>query len=195
LINDYIIFHKFSIKDQIGKQNMAAGIVQAANVVALGIIIQSAIRWVGYEDWRGLFPVVLIFLCGQGLLLLVTRMRSAIYSRRNDGAPLQNAFEDGNIALAVRYMGHLVGASIAISTAGGFSIHVEELLMQSVVSWLLIAIVMVLLLSAISAMARVIILHNIDVVEEVDRQQNIGVAAIEASLFVAIGLILNSALI
>ena len=195
IINDNIIFHRFSIKEQIDKQNIAAGIVQAANVVALGIIIQSAIRWVSYDDWRGLLPVVIIFFCGQVLLLLVTRLRGAIYSRRNDGAILQHAFEGGNVALAVRYMGHLLGASLAISTTSGMSMHVEELLMQSIVSWMLIAIIMVLLLSILSAIARVIVLQGIDVVEEVDRQHNIGVAAIEASLFVAVGLMLNGVLL
>ena len=43
-------------------------------------------------------------------------------------------------------------------------------------------------LSLIASLARKIVLLGVDVVEEVDNQNNVGVAAIEAAIAIAVGL-------
>jgi uncharacterized membrane protein YjfL (UPF0719 family) len=55
LINDAVIFNRFSLKESIYNENVAAGVVHAANFLAVGIIIQSAIRWVETETWARSF--------------------------------------------------------------------------------------------------------------------------------------------
>jgi len=45
-----------------------------------------------------------------------------------------------------------------------------------------------ILLSFIAIIARKIVLFGVDVVEEVDNQNNVGVAAIEAAIAIAVGL-------
>ena len=61
-------------------------------------------------------------------------------------------------------------------------------------TWFVVAIIVMLVLSVLSAVARRVILINVDTTEEVDRQQNIGVGFVEAAIFVAIGLIINGLL-
>ena len=119
LVNDWIVFHHFSIREAIGGQNAAAGTAQAANLIAIGVLINGAIGWADGGLVQGLAAVVVVFLLSQLVVLAVTRMRAAIYARRHDGQRWQDAIAGGNTALGVRYAGHLVGASLAASSAGG----------------------------------------------------------------------------
>ncbi len=190
-INDWIIFHKFSLKQAVHEHNVGAGVIQAANFLALGFIIHTAMNWVESEDWRGLVPIFMVFIAAQIILLLVTRMRTQIYSRRHDGESFQHAIEVGNTALSIRYAGHIIGASLTVSAAGSLVPYLHDQPWISAGIWGGVAIALMLLLSLLSLIARSAILAKIDVVEEVDNQQNVGVAYIEAVIFIAIGLLLG----
>lgn len=191
LVNDAVIFHRFSLKAEIYKQNISAGVVQAANFLALGIIIQSSIRWVETESWNGLISVIFVFIASQVLLLTVTRLRAQIYMRRHDGQRLQDALKEGNPALAIRYAGHIIAAALGISAASHLIAYMPETPWISAAIWLLTSVVIALLITVLSAVARSVILKGIDTVEEVDEQQNIGVAFIEAEIFISIAIILS----
>ena len=191
MVNDMVIFHRFSIKEQIDKENVSAGIVQAANFLALGIVIQTTIRWVETETWDGLISVVLVFVAAQVLLLLVTRLRASIYIKRHDGNRWQDALEQGNTALAIRYAGHIIAISLGVSAASTMIMYMPKTLWISALSWFLASLGVAMLITFLAMIARRIILHGIDTVEEVDRQQNIGVAFIEAMIFISIAIILN----
>ena len=95
LINDLLIFHKLSLKGAVAQHNVGAGVIQAANFLALGIIIRSAVNWVESENWEGLLPVLLVFIAAQLVLLIVTRLRAQIFSRRHQGESFQHAIEAG----------------------------------------------------------------------------------------------------
>ena len=195
LINDWIMFHKFSIKTAIRAQNTAAGTVQAANLVALGVLINGAIDWADGGLAQGLVSVVILFFLVQLVLLGVTRSRAAIYARRHDGERWQHAIEGGNTALGVRYAGHLIGTALASSSAGGMVAFVpgaDTVALIAYVSWLVWAVVLAAALLALSMLAQRVILSGIDVVEEVDGQRNVGVAAIEAAVFLGIGLVIRA---
>ncbi|MEE8057687.1 MAG: DUF350 domain-containing protein [Pseudomonadales bacterium] len=194
IVNDLVIFHKLSLKDAVTQHNVGAGVIQAANFLALGIIISSAVNWVESENWEGLLPVLLVFVAAQLVLLVVTRLRAQIFSRRHDGESFQKAIEAGNTALAIRYAGHILGTSLVVSAGGSMVeyLHVEPLI--SAVSWAAIAVGLTLVLSVLALIARSAILAKIDVVEEVDNQQNVGIAFVEAVIFIAVGLLLSGVL-
>ena len=195
LINDWVVFHHFSVREAIGGQNAAAGTAQAANLVAIGVLINGAIGWADGGLVQGLVAVVVVFLLSQLVVLAVTRLRAAIYARRNDGQRWQDAIAGGNAGLAVRYAGHLIGASLAASSAGGMVSFVpgwDLVALLGYLSWLVWAIVLSLALLLLSMLAQRAVLQGIDVVEEVDRQRNVGVAAIEATIFLGIGLVIRA---
>ena len=197
LINDAIIFHRFSIRQALGDKNIAAGTVQAANLLALAVLINGAIDWAEGVGWQSLLSVAVVFFLSQIVLLGVTRLRSAIYARRHDGAALQHAIEGGNAALALRYAGHLLGTALAASSAAGMVGYLPGKAMELVIlygTWLAWAVVLAVVLSALSIIAQRVVLLGIDVVEEVDNQRNIGVAAIEAAIFIGFGLIITGVL-
>jgi len=194
IINDQVIFHHFSLKQQVHEHNIAAGIVQAANLIALGLIINTAAHWVESESWLGVFSVILVFFVAQVVLLAVTRLRGRIYEKRHNGEVLQQALENGNSALAIRYLGHLMSAAFGVKAASGLVAYHSLALVGLVFNWLFVALIITGLISGLAALARHAVLRNINVVEEVDDQQNIGVACIEATLFIAVGLIVSSLL-
>jgi len=190
VINDKVMFHTFSLKEQVKAENMAAGIVQAANFIALGIIINSAIKWIESDGVMGVVAVVAIFVMAQFLMLSVTRIRSLIYRKNHNGDEWQGALLKGNNALAVRYSGHIISTALAVGASSGMVTYMEATLWISVLSWLVTAMVIMLALSLLTTIARRIILAGIDYVEEVDKQHNLGVAFIEAAIFIAVGLII-----
>ncbi len=191
VINERLIFNRFSLKEQIHNKNMAAGIVEAANMIAMAIIIRAAMIWVETDGLDGLIPVALIFLASQLILLAVTRIRSQIYKKRHDGKRLQTALENGNAALAMRYLGNVVGAALAVNSAAGIVAYHASAIYISVATWLAVGSVLVAGLFILSLLVRKAVLNGINVVEEVDSQNNMGVAAIEASIFIAVGFILS----
>jgi uncharacterized membrane protein YjfL (UPF0719 family) len=193
-INEFVIFHKFSLKDEIHNENKAIGIVQAANFVALGIIINAIMAWVDAEDWTGLAAAAMAFFSTQVVLLAVTRARAFIYSRRHPGEFLQMALKGGNQALAIRYAGHLLGSALAFSAAGHMVEYIHVTPFTSAVWWSAVSVGLSFVTTFFAFIARKAILQSIDVVEEVDNQQNIGIALVEAAIFIVIGLLIISVL-
>lgn len=193
-VNDWIMFHEISLKKSISEHNISAGIVQASNLIALGILLNSTINWVESENWEGILPVALIFATSQIVLLIITRLRALIYRRRHPGDSLQMAIFHGNPALAIRFAGHVFGTTLAVGAAGHLVEYIHNDPLMSALSWGIVAVVLTFLLSALSFVARRAILAKIDVVEEVDNQQNVGIAFIEAAIFISIGLLLDSVL-
>ena len=195
LINDWVVFNEFSLKQAINGGNVAAGTAQAANLIAIGILVNAAINYSEGDLVNAVAVVVIVFLLAQLVLLAVTRIRALIYAKRNEGAKWQAAIDGGNAALGVRYAGHLIGTALAVSSAGGMTAYVvpPDAGMVVVYAALLgLAVVLAVVLLLLSMLAQRAILHGIDVVEEVDVQANVGVAAIEAAVFIGVGLVMHA---
>ena len=195
LINDWVVFNEFSLKQAINDGNAAAGAAQAANLIAIGLLVNAAISYSEGDIATAVVTVVIVFLLAQVVLLGVTRLRGLIYAKRNDGAKWQTAIDGGNTALGVRYAGHLIGTALAVSAAGGMIAYaVPPGAGMAVVYAALLGLAVILagVLLLLSMLAQRVILHGIDVVEEVDVQANIGVAAIEAAIFIGVGLVMHA---
>ena len=195
LINDWVVFNEFSLKQAINDGNVAAGTAQAANLIAIGILVNAAINYSEGDLVTAVAAVVIVFLLAQLVLLAVTRMRALIYAKRNEGAKWQAAIDGGNTALGVRYAGHLIGTALAVSSAGGMTAYAvpPDAGMVVVYAALLgLAIILAIVLLLLSMLAQRAVLHGIDVVEEVDVQGNVGVAFIEAAVFIGVGLVMHA---
>ena len=70
--------------------------------------------------------------------------------------------------------------------------YISGVIVDIYLSWILFAIVLAIALAGFSVIARTVVLAKVNVVEEVDHQQNLGVAAIEASIFIGVGLVMNA---
>lgn len=190
LINDKFLFNEIDIKQHVSDKNYSAGLLQAANLIALGIIIRAAINWVEGDGAFSLIMVLGIFIASQIPLLLVTRLRMMVYKKRNRVKTLQTALMSNNLALAIRYSGHVIGAALAVSVSSEIVFYLSNNAFASLITWLWVAIIMAVVLSGLALIVRKAVLPNINVGEEVDQQNNIGVAAIEAVIFIAVGIIM-----
>ena len=187
---DRWVLRGVEIQEEIKKANLPVALVDVANVVATGIILRAVLGWIEGDLVLSLIALVMAFVVTQLLLSLVSYSRVVIFSRRNKGRDWQKEIADGNSALALRYMGHVIGASLAVTAASGLVIYNEQDLFYSLLIWAVTAIDLVVIATLFSFIARKFILNGIDVVAEVDTQRNVGVATIEAVIYLSIGLLL-----
>ena len=74
----------------------------------------------------------------------------------------------------------------------GYVVGADAAAAAAYAAWLVWAVVLAAALLVLSMLAQRVILHGVDVVEEVDRQRNTGVAVIEAAVFVGVGLVIRA---
>ena len=188
LVQDMIVLRGIEIQAQIKRGNVAAALVDAANTLAIGLILRAVMLWVESDTFSGLLVVLSAFVDAQILLALVAYYRAAVYARRHDGTSLQAAFANGQTALAVRFFGHLMGVALAVTAASGIVAYQPEGLVMALLLWAVVALLFTIFVSLIASLARKVVLMGVDVVEEVDNQNNVGVAAIEAAIAISVGL-------
>ena len=187
-MQDKIVLRGIELQDQIRAGNLAAAVVDAANTIATGLMLRAVMLWVETDALSGLLLVLSAFVSVQVLLAIVASYRGWVYSRRHDGSSLQLALNDGQIALAIRFFGHVIGVALAVTAASGIVAYFTEDIALALLRWVGVALILTIFLSLIASLARKIVLLGVDVVEEVDNQNNVGVAAIEAAIAIAVGL-------
>ncbi|MBL4682474.1 MAG: DUF350 domain-containing protein [Pseudomonadales bacterium] len=185
---DKLLFTEIEIQAEIKAGNLATAFVDAANTIATGLVLRAVMLWVESDTLDGLLVVLAAFVLTQLLLGLVTKYRLVVYARRHSGASLQQAFKEGQVALSIRFFGHLIGVALALTAASGVVSYNADNLVVALLLWSGITLVFAVLVSLLAILARSVILMGVDVVEEVNQQNNIGVAAIEASIYIAVGL-------
>lgn len=190
-ILDKFVLPEINIHDEVMKGNMAAAIVDVGNLIATAVIMRAVMVWIDDTSLFGLVAVIIGFVVSQLVLILVTQYRTRVYAKRHNGESLEKAFEQGNQALAIRYFGHKVGVALAVTAASGFVPYNDERIFMACLIWGLFSIILTVVLSLIAMVARHIILAKINVVEEVDKQKNMGIAYIEAMIYVSIGFLLS----
>ncbi len=188
LVQDKFVLTGIEIQAQIKSGNLAAALVDAANTIATGLVLRAVMLWVESDTLKGLLVVLAAFVITQFLMAIVSKFRVMVYARRHDGESLQSVLEAGKVALAIRFLGHVVGVALAITAASGVVAYQTQNLMLALLLWAATALIFSILVSLIASLARRAVLFGVDVVEEVDRQNNIGVAAIEAAISISIGL-------
>jgi Domain of Unknown Function (DUF350) len=188
LAQDKFVLTGIRIQEEIKSGNLAAALVDAANTLATGLVLRAVMLWVESDTLNGLLVVLAAFVITQLLMALVSKSRLIIYARRHGGDSLQSAFVAGKVPLAIRFLGHLIGVALAITAASGVVSYQTENLIAALIAWAGVTLVFTLLVSLLASIARNAVLYGVDVVEEVDNQNNVGVATIEASISISIGL-------
>lgn len=187
---DHISLPKISIHQQIMDGNIAAAIVDAGNMIATAIILRAVMIWIDSNSWVGLAIVVVGFLISQILLLAATLYRRHVYAKRHGGHGVQDEIEKGNTALALRFSGHRIGIAMAVTAASGMVIYDSELIVAHLIVWSGVAVIMMVALTVIAFITRKAVLPHVNIAEEVDKQGNVAVGAIEAAVYVAVGFLL-----
>ena len=192
IIHDRVALNQLDKTEQIPNRNITVGIVDAAGVIATAIVIRAVLLWVHGMNLSTFIAIVSGFFVSQLVLVIVTRIKESQYKKNNQEDCMQEAFEKGQIALAIRYAGQVISTALAVTAASHFLVYSPDTLVNNLLGWLLIGVVMTVLVAILTTIAKKIILWGIDLVEEVDQQHNIGVASAEMAISISIALILTA---
>ncbi len=192
IIHDRFALHHLDKMAEIKNRNITIGLVDAAGVIATAIIIRAVLIWVDGLNVYTFIAITSGFIVSQIILVLVTRIREVHYRRNNQQDSMQEAFVDGQIALALRYSGQIISTALAVTAASYFLIYSPETIIENLLGWLVFGLIMTVLVSILTTIAKRIILWGINMAEEVDQQHNVGVASIEMAISIAIAMILTA---
>lgn len=195
LIFDKISFPKTNLKLLIAEGNVAAGILDAGNMIASATVIFGVFAWSGGDWLTSIGLVIGMFLITQLLLVIASRYRVGLFAKRNEGKAFCDAIEENNSALAIRFAGFQIGIALAISVSGMFAIFSEDVsTLISVGVWVIVAVILLIGATFLTAVIEKVVLYGIPVAREVDQEQNYGVATVEAGAYIGLGLLLISLL-
>ena len=192
VIQDKVALQHLNKTELIKEKNLTIGIIDAAGAIATAIIIRAVLLWVNGLSISTFIAITSGFIVAQAVLVLVTRIRESQYAKNNQEDCLQEALSGGQLALAIRYTGQVISTALAVTAASHFIVYSPETLVVNLLGWLIFGIIMTLLVSILTALAKRIVLWGINLVEEVDQQHNIGVASIEMATSISIALILTA---
>tara|TARA_R110002050_G_scaffold259585_1_gene399036 strand:- start:2683 stop:3588 length:906 start_codon:yes stop_codon:yes gene_type:complete len=192
IIQDKVALQHLNKTELIKEKNLSIGIIDAAGAIATAIIIRAVLLWVDGLDISTFIAITSGFVVAQAVLVLVTRIRESRYAKNNQEDCLQEALSEGQLALAIRYSGQVISTALAVTAASHFIIYSPATLVNNLLGWLVFGIIMTLLVSILTTLAKRIVLWGINLVEEVDQQHNIGVASIEMATSISIALILTA---
>jgi uncharacterized membrane protein YjfL (UPF0719 family) len=192
VIQDKVALQHLKKTELIKEKNLTIGIIDAAGAIATAIIIRAVLLWVDGLNVATFIAITSGFFVAQAVLVLVTRIRENQYAKNNQEDCLQEALSGGQLALAIRYSGQIISTALAVTAASHFLVYSPDTLVMNLIGWLVFGIIMTILVSLLTTLAKRIVLWGIDLVEEVDQQHNIGVASIEMATSIAIALILTA---
>ncbi len=192
IFHDRFALNQIDKNAQIKARNISVGIVDAAGAIATAIIIRAVLLWVYGLDINTFTAITAGFIVSQAMLVLVTRIKERQYAANNQNSSMQNAFAQGQVALAIRYAGQVISTALAVTAASHFLTYSPETLLINLVGWLVFGMVMTLLVAVLTSIAKRLVLMGINLVEEVDQQHNIGVASVEMAISISIALILTA---
>ncbi|TRX53889.1 DUF350 domain-containing protein [Thalassomonas sp. M1454] len=192
LIHDKFALQHLDKIAEIKNRNISVGIIDAASVIATAIVIRAVLIWVDGLDVYTFVAIASGFIVSQVILVLVTRIRESHFAKNNQKDCMQEALTDGQVAIAIRYSGHIISTSLAVTAASFFLVYTPETIVENLLGWLIFGLIMTVVVSVLTGIAKRIVLWGINMAEEVDQQHNVGVACVEMAVSISIALILTA---
>lgn len=189
-IFDKITLPALSIRDEILKGNIAVAITDVSNVIASAIIIRMILGWTATHSVQGLLDLLVIYAVSQVMLTGATFIKFKVFAATVKGRDIQDELKKGNIALALRFAGQKIGTAFAIIIASKLIVTELAGAGAMLLAWMCVSVVVILVLKTISYLAERVILFRAHVNSEVLDQQNIAVGALQAAIYIAMGLLL-----
>ncbi|TEW56224.1 DUF350 domain-containing protein [Psychromonas sp. RZ22] len=188
-IHDKFALPAFDKHELILNRNNAVGIVDAASVIATAIVVRAAIIWVDGISVKTFIALAAAWIVSQIMLVIITRVFEWKYAK-NNGISFQTALINEHVALSIRYSGYLISTAMSVTAASYFLVFDMDALWVGLAQWVIISIVLMASLTILTTIAKYLVLWGINRREEVEDQQNIGIAIIEFATSFSIALLL-----
>ena len=170
-------------------------IVIALNVLGFDLAsiasVASHPENLSYELIQAFFIAIFsAFIVSQLILVLLTRLREYRYAKRNQDASMQQALQQGQTALALRHSGYMIAMALSFNAASHFMLYTPTAYVSNIIGWLTFSLIMLVLMTCVITLVKKLVLAGIDLAKEVEHQHNIGVAAVEMAISIAVAFIL-----
>ena len=192
LIFDKITLSAISLRDEIVKGNIAVAITDAANVMAAAIIIRAVLVWVTVASMDGMWALLGGYVVSQIILTSMTLVKRCAFAMIHKGNNVQAELQKGNIALALRFGGRKIGTAFAIATAAHMVNYDEYNIIPILSAWFAASLGAVLAWALLCIVAERIVLFRVDRKQEVVDRKNIAVGALQAVIYISMGLLISS---
>jgi hypothetical protein len=191
-LHDKIALNEFAKNAEILKGNVSVAVVDASAAIATAIIIRAVLMWAEDITINTFIAIFSAFLISQLMLVLLTRLRERRYAKRNQNASMQQALVQGQTALALRHSGYMIAMALSFNAASHFIIYQPTAYVTNIIGWFVFSLIMLVALSLLIALVKKLVLAGINLAEEVEKQHNIGIAAVEMAISIAVALILTA---
>lgn len=188
LVFDRISMPAFSVKELILKGNIAVAVIDAGNMVASAIIIRAVMVWIETDEMIGLAYLAVGYVLSQIVMICAAHYRKVLFRQRH-GKSMQEYLEQGNVAIAWRFIGFKIGVALAITAAAALVPH-TGIYIQMIVTWISVAIIMLVLVAILAFVIDKVLLIHIDTRDEVDNQGNIAIGVIQFVCTISVGIII-----
>jgi hypothetical protein len=188
-IHDKFALPDFHKQEQIMQRNISVAFVDAASVIATAIVVRASLIWVEGLDLTTFIAIFSAWIISQIMLVIITRIFEWKYSTSN-GMNFQATLEHGQIALAIRYSGYLISTAMSVTAASYFVIYDAQNIWVGILQWAVMSVILMIALTLLTTLAKFIVLWGINRREEVEDQENVGIATIELATSFSIALLL-----
>ncbi|ABE53990.1 protein of unknown function DUF350 [Shewanella denitrificans OS217] len=191
-LHDKIALNELDKNAEILKGNVSVALVDASVAIATAIIIRSVLMWAEDITLDTFIAIFSAFIISQFILVLLTRLRERRYAKRNQDASMQQAFVTGQTALAIRHSGYLIAMALSFNAASHFITYDPSAYVTNIIGWMIFSLIMLVVLSLLITLVKALVLARINLAQEVEQQHNIGIAAVEMAISIAIALLLTA---
>jgi len=188
-IHDKFALPAFKKHELILDRNISVALVDAASVIATAIVVRAALIWVEGVDINTFIAIASAWIVSQVMLVIITRIFEWKFSQ-NNGVNFQETLEGGQVALAIRYGAYLISTAMSVTAASYFIIYDATNIWLGVTQWAVMSVILMIALTVLTTIAKYIVLWGINRREEVEDQENIGIATIELATSFSIALLL-----
>jgi uncharacterized membrane protein YjfL (UPF0719 family) len=193
--HDKLILHRLDKDQTIAERNTSVAIVDASSAIATAIIIHGSIQWVQGTDTNAVVGILTGFFIVLMILLLTTRLYELRFAKNNQNDSFQGMLRRNNLALGIQHSGNLIGTALVVSGCGRILAYDAQTYITNITGWLIGGVIAALSLAVVVGLAKRLVLVGINWKQEVDVQDNIGVAALEWVLSVGLAAIVIGALV
>jgi uncharacterized membrane protein YjfL (UPF0719 family) len=191
IIFDRLVLRDISLRDEIVDGNIAVAIADAGNVLATALILRSLMIWVSGVSYESMLLLLGGFLISQAVLTGVTLLYMYIFKRANRGVCIQEDLKNGNVAMSLKFSGQKIGAAFAITVAAQLIVYEGATSIAAVlIAWGIASVLAVFVWKFLCMIAERIILFRVNRNDEIHRQGNIALGALQAVISISIGLLL-----
>ncbi|MFY8274293.1 hypothetical protein AAEU32_09225 [Pseudoalteromonas sp. SSDWG2] len=184
------ILNRFNEEKAILKQNVCAAMVDSGMLLGNSIVVIGLVNWSQTNSLYSLLVVFVNFIVLQGMFALDSKIREARFAKFNQGASLQNNFNLENTSIGIRYAGKSLGMALALYAGLASAEYYSGKMVENVFILIVHCGFMWLAVNMMARLIKFIVLYKVNTGAEVDQQDNIGIAAVEFSVYCAMGYIL-----